>query len=518
MSYSQRYSTPSPLFPQPSPTTLERLLQSWEELRKLDVEGYRTSRAHPLSTWLVDIQWADGRSVRSPGRGTTCSPFTTQSVAMAYSPQGQSPLRPVLSDGRPFSFLFSRAANGTLGAASPQQLARYGMTLADNEWPRPVIFFNLGYAVPPTQLRRGDAVHIDWMTGGGHAVFCWDVHLNERGEVDAFQYVSSNGRIRTGATCEGAGVGVSVGGTPFGSGGYIRQSAAAPVCYEVLRSPLFVDDERYTGEAAWVTWNSQLKLSDLIGCRVRPRGKLSYARVVKAARFHGVSPPPPFAMAAAGVSAGSSTSSDQLSETRLLQEQFGTLIAAGVVDADAGKFESYSAAQLRSVVRTFQAKFGLVADGIAGPKTRAKLREVYAAACASPAAKQYLATGVASSPDEENPGVAFSLESESPRADALYFRHGAVTAGSQVELVVEAQGIDFASAPLPVYLRRADSDERVPVSCEWTCQPGRATTLVHIPRPLGAWPPQPVYAGITSLLQETIAPLYVISPVLAVTT
>ena len=75
------------------------------------VPRYRTSRAHPLSTWLVDIQWADGRSVRSPGRGTTCSPFTTQSVAMAYSPLGQTPLRPMLSDGRPLSFLFSRAAS-----------------------------------------------------------------------------------------------------------------------------------------------------------------------------------------------------------------------------------------------------------------------------------------------------------------------------------------------------------------------------------------------------------------------
>lgn len=511
MSYSQRYSTPSPLFPQPSPTTLERLLESWEELRKLDVEGYRTSRAHPLSTWLVDIQWADGRSVRSPGRGTTCSPFTTQSVAMAYSPQGQTPLRPMLSDGRPLSFLFSRAANGTLGAASPQQLTRYGMTLVDNEWPRPVIFFNLGYAVPPTQLRRGDAVHIDWMTGGGHAVFCWDVHLNERGEVDAFQYVSSNGRIRTGATCEGAGVGVSVGGTPCGRGGYIRQSAAAPVCYEVLRSPLFVDDERYTAEAAWVTWNPQLKLSDLVGCRVRPRGKLSYARVVKAARFHGVSPPPPFAMAAAGVSAKSLPSSDPLSDQRLLQKQLGVLIAAGVVVADVGNPEITSAAQLRAVVRTFQAKFGLVADGIAGPKTKAKLREVYAVACAAPAAKEYLATGAASSPDDEEPAVAFSLDPVSPRVHALYFRHGTVIAGTQVALVAETEGIDFASAPPTLYLRGANSDERLPVTCKWTCQLGRATTLVQIPKQLGAWPPQPVYLGIDSIEQETIAPLYVTS-------
>ena len=77
---------------------------------------------------------------------------------MAYSAQPSAPLRPVLSTGQPLPFLFSRAANGTLSAAHRRQMDRYGMTMADNEWPRPVIFFNMGYAVEPTELRRGDCV------------------------------------------------------------------------------------------------------------------------------------------------------------------------------------------------------------------------------------------------------------------------------------------------------------------------------------------------------------------------
>src|SRR5690242_11027511 len=97
--YSERYRTPSPLFPQQSPTSLSRILSSWETLRKLDIHGYRTSSAVPASTWLVKIAWADGRtSGRSTGRGTTCSPFTTQSVAMAYSKDDAEPYRPVLAD------------------------------------------------------------------------------------------------------------------------------------------------------------------------------------------------------------------------------------------------------------------------------------------------------------------------------------------------------------------------------------------------------------------------------------
>ena len=99
--------------------------------------------------------------------------------------------------------------NGVLKHGVPayeRLLTEYGATLSDNTWPRSVIFFNLGRAVERTELRRGDCVHIEWMSGGGHAVFVWDVHQNERGEVDAFQYVSANGKMADG----GSGGGIAV--------------------------------------------------------------------------------------------------------------------------------------------------------------------------------------------------------------------------------------------------------------------------------------------------------------------
>jgi hypothetical protein len=523
--YTSRYRTPSPLFPIPSPTSLERLIASWEALRALDVEGYRTSHAQPMSTWLVDIEWSDARSVRSPGRGTTCSPFAAQSVAMAYSAQTAPPLRPILANGEPLSFLFSRAANGTLSAAHKRLMDRYGMTLADNEWPRPIIFFNMGYAVEPTQLRRGDAVHIDWMSGGGHAVFCWDVHLNEHGEVDAFQYVSSNGRIRVGGEPIGAGLGVSVGGTPSGRSGFIAQVDSDPVRYEVLRNPLFTDDERYVAEGSWVTWNPRLRIADLKGCRVRPRGRLSYARVVKAARFHGVTAPEPFAMGPAAQSAVQEPAATEPGHDadRLLQRQLLLLHKAGWIPADPGEPDGRIGPRTIRAIRAFQTEFQLQADGAAGPRTRARLDQVYQAACLSPAGKEYLATGRVSERAADLASVSFGAGtngSEGPRCAALYFRHASALSGTEVDLIVEPRegaecegGSLLRAAADSVYLRDLDTGHHSTVRARLVEAPGGARIRVQLPESLGAWPPRRVVAGSTHLGRETDAPLYLVRPV-----
>src|SRR5436305_1304216 len=106
-------------------TTWETLLWTWERLRALNTGGYHTSESEPISTWLIGIQWQDSDSVRRPfpGRGTSCSPFTTQSCVMAFSPEGQQ--RVDISDANyrdvvfhpPFPILFCRAANGNMNAS-----------------------------------------------------------------------------------------------------------------------------------------------------------------------------------------------------------------------------------------------------------------------------------------------------------------------------------------------------------------------------------------------------------------
>ena len=62
-----------------------------------------------------------------------------------------------------------------------------------------VVALNLGKPVEPRKMRRGDVVGIDWQSGNGHATFCWNVHLNKNGEVDCFQFISSNGTAAGGA-------------------------------------------------------------------------------------------------------------------------------------------------------------------------------------------------------------------------------------------------------------------------------------------------------------------------------
>ena len=383
-SYSERYRTPSPRFPQKTSITLARLLSCWERLRELDVDGYRTSKAAPPSTWLVEIEWADRHTRRSVGRGTTCSPFVTQAVAMALCEGDGEPLRPRLADGTQLPFLFSQLANGVLKAGVPayeRSLAAWDATLADNEWPRPVIFFNLGYAVEPTELRRGDCVHIDWMSGGGHAVFCWDVHLNEHGEVDAFQYLSANGRMQNG----GSGGGIAVGGTTDGTGGFIRRTDAATGAgdrggkgdgapapqYAAADPPLFRDDERYVEEGRWVTWDPEVASRPLVGLRRKPRKRPLLVKRVKAARFHGidVSAIPLFAMGqdAPGPlvrpAPTPAPTPDALSheEIALVQAQLRLLFRLGWIDQDPGRADGKLGPRTAAAVVAFQTAYGLPA-------------------------------------------------------------------------------------------------------------------------------------------------------------
>jgi hypothetical protein len=90
---------------------------------------------------------------------------------------------------------------GDVGAARKKRFRANKWPLS-NDSADSLVFFNLGYRIDPRDMRRGDFVAIDWGNGGGHATFCWDVHLDANGAVDAFEFVSSNGKIGAG----GAGV------------------------------------------------------------------------------------------------------------------------------------------------------------------------------------------------------------------------------------------------------------------------------------------------------------------------
>lgn len=516
----ERSNRPGARYPVPSPTSLDRLVRAWERLRALDTEGYRTSESRPQSTWLVQIRWAAERiSGPSPGRGTTCSPFTTQATAMAYSAREGPPYEPVLADGQALPLLFSLAANSALKPdkrpVHAQMMERHGMSRRDIGWPRALVFFNMAYPIDPTEMRRGDAVHIDWPNGGGHAVFCWDVHLDEAGRVDAFQFVSSNGSISGG----GHGAGVSVGGTPIGRDGFIQQRADGT--YETLKVPLFVDDDRYVAEGRWVTWDPDLKLRDLRGLRAPLNGaRLRLAKRVMAARFHGIEPPAPYAMGAAamgGVAVGDkrAESAPEIRSVRPAQEEArqdeGTvtegqrwveirlkmLYEIGLLDEDNGDPDSINDEKTRAAVRAFQRRHGLKKDGIAGPKTKARLKEVYEEAAQTEAGQRYLATGQ---------GVRGAATREAPGGEegALYFRHGAARPGDRVALVLRGGGF---SGRVSVKLR--DEESGAAFDPEVDIEPHDGVGRAQIMVPEGARRLMAVAEGAGGERAETGAPLYV---------
>jgi hypothetical protein len=513
--YTDRYRTPSPLFPKQSPTTLARLLDSWETLRALDTHGYRTSAATPASTWLVKIGWAEGHtSGRSQGRGTTCSPFVTQSVAMAYSSSASEPYQPLLEGGTGLPNLFSSAANGALRADNrchQRLMERYGLTMADNEWPRPIIFFNMGYAVELEQMRRGDAVHIDWMNGGGHAVFCWDVHLNDRGEVDAFLYVSSNGSMADG----GSGGGVSVGGTSKGAGGFIGSRSGKldgdAAEYFAQKSPLFVDDERYVVEGAWVTWDDAVAGKLLTDMRARPKTKVKKAKRVKAARFFGVdvSQIPLFAMGQDAPGPFTPKKPDdrvpEINTPRIsgpddiaaLQRRLKLLFLIGWSKADPGGIDGKAGKKTTAALVAFQRANGLSADGKPNGLTLTKLEGIFRSAFDDPKAKKYLDPSRAS-------GLTFA-DSDWEDSAHLYFRHGVVSAEEPIDLILA--GENLPQQPLAVTLINVDTRETLsPKDCALAPVGDRATLSVTLPRrAVGCR----VIARLADSEIETGAPLFV---------
>lgn len=514
-SYSERYRSPSPLFPMKTSTTLERLLLSWERLRELGIHGYRTSRSNPVSTWLVDIAWRERQTHRSPGRGTTCSPFVTQATAMAFSESTEEPLRPLLADGTPLPFLFSQMANGVLRSENPayqKVMAEYGVAMADNEWPRPIIFFNMGYAVELTQMRRGDAVHIDWQNGGGHAVFCWDVHLNERGEVDAFQYLSSNGKIADG----GSGGGIAVGGTTDGSGGFIGARLGSPTEYFAARRPLFADHPDYVQKGTWVTWDPAVAQRLLGGLRGSARRSAVLAKRVKAARFHGVEVAgiPLFAMGHGSAAAAPDAvepaepveppratehASDGARQISALQERLHLLFIRGVITADPGACDGKPGHHTTAAVTAFQHRYGMKADGVAGPATLAMLERVFR----SEAAAAGLPVGGAA------PGTpqAFAQGQDWTDSAQLYFRQGAARPGELVELIL--RGTELPTRPIAVTLHHGERQGDTTKSPVHTLVPVHGCARIHVRVPWGASGSE-LSARLCDADLQTPAPLYVI--------
>jgi len=526
--YSEAFKTPLPAFPK-TEVSFDKLIAAWEKLRELDIAGYRTSQGNGKSAFLVRIACADGMLGPSDGNGVSCSPFTATALMMALS-EGGPPYQPKLSDGTVLTKLFNTCVNGNL-STSHKGVKQYALNpKRDNGWVRACVAFNLAEAIHPGDMRRGDAVGIDWDPKGGHAVYCWDVHTDRDGKVDAFLYISSNGVINTNPL-GGAGFGVSIGGCTQ----HLRKSEddakTGQPRYEVLKTPFFEDEEENVRRGAWVTWLSEAeaKKIDLHDgrCRVPPKLKHPAARIkaIEVARFHGMKSPEPYAMGAAPgkppvhipeletteIPAGEEATPEKVKakakpveqkkeeptlSQRMVEQRLKALYVLRIIDKDNGEPDAVNDSQSQAAVKAFQQKYGLKVDGIAGPKTKAKMKEVWAEVSRSPEGQHYLATG--EKPVRPAEEAKFLL--------GFFWRHGSAKPGETVKLHVVATGYDGKS--FPIQIKDSVSGKTADTAVTLKIDNGAGVAEVAIPNAGWGFGSSARIFAVAEGLGQSFAPLY----------
>jgi len=432
------------------PTSIEgglpKLVRIWEHLRELNWGGYG-------GAVLVDVK---GAVSKGKSGVTSCSPFTATSIYMALDPRpfdpgqpwsAKEPYEPLFDGGKPLDVNFYRLHNGfSLSSYASVKDKKFAGWKADfkqryvdrmpqlandfsafnfiNHSAGSVIALNLGQRVDRKRMRRGDMVGIDWHNGNGHATFCWNVHLDKNGDVDCFQFISSNG------TSANGGAGITIFRYPDVDPTYLEKSGGKYTKKKDMFSKV-IDDPRaypeYIQKPYWWFGLPGVKKGDieLDTFGVPPRTvQISYAdsmdvsvHVVHVARLHGVTPPEPYLRADDGKTPESQKTSKPPALTKAKSKKVDDAAPAaqsqpekappGVphpVQADVeanlailwttrwisknpGDPKSINDAQSQAALRDYQEKFmrGDVPQlGHPDPKTRQRLAHTAAVALAMP--------------------------------------------------------------------------------------------------------------------------------------
>lgn len=451
---------------------LAKLVRIWEHLRDLNVGGYG-------GAVLVDVKNAVTKGKTGV---TSCSPFTATCIYMALDSRpfdpGQpwstkEPYQPLFDGGRPLDVNFYRLHNGfSLSSYASVKDKKFAAWKADfkkayvdrlpqlagdfsafnfiNHSAGSVIALNLGKRVDPKQMRRGDMVGIDWHNGNGHATFCWNVHLDKNGDVDCFQFVSSNG------TAAGGGAGITLFRYPDVDPAYLAHSGGKYTKKNEMFSKV-LDDPRaypeYIQRPYWWFGLPGVKKGDIdLGSFGVPAKtvQISYADTldvsvhqVHVARLHGVTPPEPYLRAEGGKTPPVEESTKaaplaKVSSKRVddgnskaaaanprkdppkatapqahpvqadVELNLATLWTARWIDKDPGDHKSINDAQTQAAIRDYQEKFmkGAVPQlGHADPTTRQRLARAAASALAMPMVNAALTLAHARGIIEAAPGA-----------------------------------------------------------------------------------------------------------------
>jgi len=398
--------------PKYAPTKLpggpQRIIDICEDLRARNKDGYLNGAG---CKFLAAVKG----SPIAVGPGTSCSPFTGCVTGVAFDPK--YPKNDL--NGEPYEPLFN-------GGNDPLPFGKfyYEHNNLNDHGVSSLIDFGLGYQVEPKKMRRGDLVEINWVGHGGHLVFCWDVHLNDKDEVDAFLIIGANGPSP----------GVSIYGCSDKR--WLKgQNASKPGngTYEKAKDKIFADDDDDIIRAGmWLGYPKGPQKVDKKSFRVMPTrffpsGAEWTVGTLRVGRFnYDGDPPAPVCNAKGGGTAttalppghidapvttikGNDLKKDpeapkkvqpkpaKQDDKKVLDSQYEVELAlqeffhGGWIDADPGKADNVNDAQSQAAIKAFQKSFKLDVDGIAGKFTKGELRKQLPALRAQHAAQEQLA-------------------------------------------------------------------------------------------------------------------------------
>lgn len=516
---------PADFAPRPTvfPGGLDRMVRLWNKARDKNTGGYGGNRLFQISGWS------------GTGTETSCSPFTATIVGMMFDPDGADDKKtwePKYDAGtRPLSNVFYTMHNGdftkkAIGAARSKWFAEnkwhptaqtyLGQSLRNktgaawvDDSAHSLVWYNLGYEIDPRDMRRGDMVGIDWVSHGGHATFCWDVHLNDAGEVDCWLYLSANSPQL---------VGVTVSTFPR-----TLVVAKQDGKWKPTEPPIFEDKLKYVTNGEWMclphvahtdvkgetfkAWPSTIAgksnwgkyaIEDLRVTRFwgfpppeNPHGTLLGDNADLARRLAKYTQPEPFSKGSCDRPGGKKVSSQPVKKTHpepkkavaptqaqqkkedaaphqlWVESALVELFHAGWIAKDPGNPDSVADAQSKAAIEDFQARFKVDGEaGHAGPKTRDALDKALAD----------LHDGKPN-PSDKQP--------RTPVVEQFYWSPNQVPPGGSTVLGVKGQNLDQVSSyQITLTDKQSGAAETVPLSI--AIQNGAGSAPLRVPARFGA--------------------------------
>jgi hypothetical protein len=412
----RKHAFPPATMPAPTklPGGVARIIQIAEDLRERNADGY----IQKYGGILANIKQHGSLKIPPVMSATTCSPFTSTLIGVAFDPVYP---RDDLN-GDPYVPMFDGGTRPLMPFADFYGMANTSRGLKGDSPVNAIVSCNLGYEIDIRDMRRGDLVEINWMNRKGHAVICWDVHLDANGKVDCFQLLGSHSkgavsihgcndkRWLLGENCAAGKIEYVVDGVTKERTGIAKRGTM-----KKAKPKIFVDEDDIVSTGHWFGLPGVAKGDiDLETFRVKPKSKSNpiYSNKkngwsvgsLRCGRFHyDGDPPAPYCMKSGGapvapskpghvdapavVVKGEEVKRDPAAPRRVkpkkvkqekdkpltvqlyVEMALHTFFEKKWIAKDPGEPDAVNDAKTQDALKELQEKMGIGVDGIIGPDT-----------------------------------------------------------------------------------------------------------------------------------------------------